>query len=139
MTEVLPENSFANRIERLIKLVGSKEKLGQLSKISAVMIGKYESGQSEPSRDKLISLANAAGVNVLWLATGEGPMKRKEAGEVDDKGSPPPLDDDLLATALKMVETMSKDLSIDQDKKASLVSSAYKEFYKVKYDGKEDD
>ncbi len=78
MSEVLPENTFANRIATLISLVGSKEKLGKLAQISAVMIGKYETGQSEPSRDKLIALANAAKVNVLWLATGEGPMKRGE-------------------------------------------------------------
>ncbi len=83
MSDVLPENTFANRIATLTSLVGSKEKLGKLAQISAVMIGKYETGQSEPSRDKLIALANAAKVNVLWLATGEGPMKREEEEAVE--------------------------------------------------------
>lgn len=46
--------------------------------MSGVMVGKYASGESEPSRDKLIALAKAADVNVLWLATGEGEMRREE-------------------------------------------------------------
>jgi len=81
VAELLPEELFSARIGKLIELVGSKEKLGKLSQISAVMIGKYESGQSEPARDKLIAMANAANVSVLWLATGEGPMMREERGE----------------------------------------------------------
>ena len=84
MRDVLPENSFPERIKTLINISGNKEKLWKVSGISAVMIGKYETGQSEPSRDKLIALSVATGVNVEWLVTGNGAMRR---GEVE--GWPP--------------------------------------------------
>lgn len=80
MAEVLPELSFADRIKEVIRMVGSAEKLARLTGMSARGIGQYASSQSDPTRTKLIALAEASGVNVLWLATGEGP-KMKEAVE----------------------------------------------------------
>lgn len=80
MDRILPENTFANRMKVLVELVGSAEKLARLAGMSARVIGKYVSGETDPSRERLISLAKAADVNVLWLATGEGPMKREVAG-----------------------------------------------------------
>ena len=78
MDEVLPINSFAGRIKIMIKRVGNKEKLAKATGISATMIGKYAEGISEPARDKLVDLAKAADVGVLWLVTGEGVMKGSE-------------------------------------------------------------
>ena len=78
--DLLVETSFPDRISFMVGLVGSKEKLGKMAGLSAVMVGKYASGQSEPSRDKLISLAEAGGVSVAWLTTGEGPVKPEGRG-----------------------------------------------------------
>lgn len=71
---ILPNDSFETRMQILIDLMGSQEKLGEPAGISGVMIGKYAAG-AEPGRDKLVAIANAAGVSVAWLAAGEGPMK----------------------------------------------------------------
>lgn len=49
------------------------------------MLGKYEKGESEPSRDKLVAIAEAAGVDLLWLATGKGGME-PGAGQAVPKG-----------------------------------------------------
>lgn len=43
--------------------------------ISKSAIDKYAQGQSDPSRSALLLLARAAGVSVLWLASGEGSME----------------------------------------------------------------
>lgn len=73
--KIMKENgSFPQRINLLIRLVGTKEKFARLAGVSAVMIGKYEAGRSEPGRDRLIAISRATGVSVAWLATGEGPM-----------------------------------------------------------------
>ncbi len=42
------------------------------------MIGKYLSGKSDPSRERLVKLAEAAGISIRWLATGEGEMSRND-------------------------------------------------------------
>jgi len=67
---------FKNRIKKIIKLAGTAEKLANSAGVSPSLIGKYLSGKSDPTRKKLIALAEAAGVNVQWLATGEGLMGR---------------------------------------------------------------
>ena len=53
--------------------------MARLTGISARAIGQYASGTVDPTRSKIIALANAVGVNVLWLITGEGPMKGPRA------------------------------------------------------------
>jgi len=76
--KVLPETYLGTRVKTLIKQVGSAEKLARLTGMSARVIGQYAAGTSEPTVGKLISLATAAGVDVGWLATGEGEMRRTE-------------------------------------------------------------
>jgi phage repressor protein C with HTH and peptisase S24 domain len=78
MIGILPAETFADRVQILIKKLGSQEKLGDASGISGVTIGKYALGKADPSRERLIAMADAAGVNVLWLATGKGPLNRDE-------------------------------------------------------------
>jgi len=71
---------FTKRLTEVISIVGNKEKLATAAGVSAVMIGKYERGGSLPAIDKAMSIANAAGVNVAWLITGEGPMRKGQGG-----------------------------------------------------------
>lgn len=63
---------FTKRMKKIIMMVGSAEKLAKKAGMSAMVIGQYLSGKSDPTRKKLIALANAADVNLLWLATGKG-------------------------------------------------------------------
>lgn len=81
MPEVLPDISFGERVKEVIQLVGSAEKLARMTGISARGIGHYAAGGSDPTRSKMVALAEAAGVNVLWLATGEGPKMKGAAEE----------------------------------------------------------
>ena len=71
------DNPFSNRIKKIIELTGSAEKLANISGMSSRVIGKYLAGKSDPTRKKLIALADAAQVNIEWLATGDGPIKER--------------------------------------------------------------
>lgn len=71
-------STFENRLKRIISLAGSADKLADSAGMSPSLIGKYLSGKTDPTRKKLIALAKAAGVNVQWLATGEGLMRNGE-------------------------------------------------------------
>jgi hypothetical protein len=45
---------------------------------------QYLKGKSEPTRLALIAMAHTADVNLEWLMTGEGPMKKnKGSGMID--------------------------------------------------------
>jgi transcriptional regulator with XRE-family HTH domain len=75
--------SFSDRIQMIIKLVGSAEKLANNSGMSARVIGQYLAGKTDPTRKKLIALATAASVNIEWLATGNGPIKKEDQERFD--------------------------------------------------------
>jgi len=65
---------FSVRIRKLATLIGGPKQLSERSGLSRAVIGKYLSGKSDPSRERLIKLAEAAGISIRWLATGEGEM-----------------------------------------------------------------
>lgn len=60
---------------RLAEIIGSESKRSFASRcnLSDAAILKYLGGQSVPSIDRAMSIAKAGGVNLLWLAAGEGP------------------------------------------------------------------
>jgi phage repressor protein C with HTH and peptisase S24 domain len=41
--------------------------------VSPSAFRKWLKGEAEPSRERLVALANATGVSIAWLVTGEGP------------------------------------------------------------------
>lgn len=88
MAEDLPEQSFQIRMKMLVDHVGGVEKLAKRANMSSRVISKYLAGDSDPSRERLIALAKAGGVNTAWLVAGEGPMKR---GETVGVPAEPPL------------------------------------------------
>lgn len=85
-------------MEIAAKMAGNATRLAERTGISRRAIGEYLAGKAEPSRPRLVAIAAAAGVQVAWLATGEGPMR---AGDVvaspAPTASPPALDEELLA------------------------------------------
>jgi phage repressor protein C with HTH and peptisase S24 domain len=69
------DSEFAERMEALIKRVGSVGELERKSGVARRMIDKYRTGRVEPGRDRLVALARGASVSLLWLATGEGDVE----------------------------------------------------------------
>jgi phage repressor protein C with HTH and peptisase S24 domain len=66
---------FAARVRTLTTFVGGAKCLSERTGLSRAVIGKYLGGKSEPSRDRLVKLAEAGGISIRWLATGEGDMR----------------------------------------------------------------
>ena len=73
-----PDQAFIERLKKCVEIVGSENALAKLAGISQSGIRRYFSG-GEPTRTKLNAIAQAAGVSVEWLATGQGPMRPEEA------------------------------------------------------------
>ncbi|MBF0152705.1 MAG: helix-turn-helix transcriptional regulator [Magnetococcales bacterium] len=71
--------SFAERVKTMLGHE-SLRSFAERSGLSVTVLRQYLSGNSDPTRTKLIAMANASNVNVLWLATGEGPMRRNDSG-----------------------------------------------------------
>lgn len=73
--DVQPDNSekgteFKDRMEICAKLAGNATSLAEKAGISRRAIGNYLSGDSDPTRERLIAIAKAARVDIAWLVTG---------------------------------------------------------------------
>jgi phage repressor protein C with HTH and peptisase S24 domain len=68
------QSTFVQRLQILIERRGSVLGLATSADLSNSSIHLWLSG-SEPSREKLVKLADAAGVSIAWLAAGRGPMR----------------------------------------------------------------
>lgn len=117
-----------------LKLVIGKESVRSFAGragVSPTVVRHYVIGKSLPTLDNLIALTKAAKINLLWLATGEGPQLKNEEGEKDQQAikqdSASVLDMKRLRLALETVEEAFNDkgVTMDPDRKAELVAAIY--------------
>jgi phage repressor protein C with HTH and peptisase S24 domain len=65
--------AFVHRLQVILTHWPSADRLARAMGVSPSAFRKWLKGEAEPSRERLIALAHAAGVGVAWLAEGEGP------------------------------------------------------------------
>lgn len=63
---------FVARLQIVVQQWPSADRLAKATGVSPSAFRKWLKGVAEPSRDRLVALAEAAGVNMSWLAQGEG-------------------------------------------------------------------
>lgn len=74
---------FSSRVDWIVERVGGAGELAKRSGLTRRVIDRYRTEGSEPTRRSLLALAQAAGVEIAWLAAGEG------AREKTGRKSPP--------------------------------------------------
>jgi phage repressor protein C with HTH and peptisase S24 domain len=65
--------AFIARLHAIVRQWPSADRLARATGVSPSAFRKWLRGDAEPSRERLVALAQAAGVGVGWLAGGEGP------------------------------------------------------------------
>ncbi len=68
--------AFIARLQEIVRHWPSADRLARATGVSPSAFRKWLRGDAEPSRERLVALAKAAGVTVGWLASGEGPTPR---------------------------------------------------------------
>jgi phage repressor protein C with HTH and peptisase S24 domain len=71
--------AFVVRLQAILRHWPSADRLARATGVSPSAFRKWLRGEAEPSRERLVALAQAAGVTVGWLASGEGPEPRLRA------------------------------------------------------------
>ncbi len=64
---------FVARLHVILRHWPSADRLARAVGVSPSAFRKWLRGEAEPSRERLVALADAAGVGIAWLAKGEGP------------------------------------------------------------------
>ena len=68
------KEAFVGRLQVILAHWPSADRLARSTGVSPSAFRKWLKGEAEPSRERLILLARAAGVGVAWLAEGQGPV-----------------------------------------------------------------
>jgi transcriptional regulator with XRE-family HTH domain len=109
-------------VARLTQALGSRSAraVAREAKVSNASIHKWTTAAAEPSRDRLVSLAQVLGVSVGWLA----------AGEEAPRGAGVAINKHQLAIALKLVlETLAEEsAATDAGTIAEIVTEYYAEW-----------
>src|SRR5579872_1204144 len=69
-------DAFVSRLHAILRHWPSADRLARATGVSPSAFRKWLKGEAEPSRERLVALAEAASVSVGWLARGEGPEPR---------------------------------------------------------------
>jgi phage repressor protein C with HTH and peptisase S24 domain len=80
--------AFTARLHLILQHWPSVDRLARAMAVSPSAFRKWLRGEAEPSRERLVALADAAKVSVAWLAKGEGPapaLARAGHGEGRDR------------------------------------------------------
>lgn len=67
---------LAARIRQCADIAGSGDELARLTAIPRRTLEYYLTGQSEPKVARCVEIAKAVGVDIGWLASGEGDIRR---------------------------------------------------------------
>jgi phage repressor protein C with HTH and peptisase S24 domain len=80
--------AFIARLHAILRHWPSADRLARTTGVSPSAFRKWLRGEAEPSRERLVALAQAAGVSVGWLAGGEGQEPRLVAPGSQSRPSP---------------------------------------------------
>lgn len=86
---------FAARMSEIIDILGSVSELSRRVDVAYPTANKWVKDGAEPSTTNLIKIANAAGVNVAWLATGEGEKFKNAQAQSSNSSVTHPVTDVL--------------------------------------------
>lgn len=100
-------DDFASRITEAITLAGGPSEAGRRTGVTLATLSRWKKGEADPSRTNLVKLAEAAQVNIAWLAAGEGVMRK---GEAADEAVPA----SSRATACPCVDTLGNPVDLEE-------------------------
>ena len=77
-------DGFCERIREVVSIIGNSNIAAKKIGVTTSSVARWIKGESDPSRTNLIKIAEAAKVEVNWLATGQGPMFASAATRLNE-------------------------------------------------------
>lgn len=136
--------SLSERIQLLMQTEGGAGTIARICGVSEGTVRNWRDGHSDMSRQRCVVLAQALGISVLWLITGEGAMKPKSIDDDAPTACVPPtadfsqiettprphtlaVDPHLLAAALRLLQSYIGLIggSLSSDQRANVLAELY--------------
>lgn len=83
-------DAFVERMRIVVDMFESRAEAARQCGVTDATIKRWITGQADPSRTNLVRLAQAAGVSIAWLATGEGSPDNAAVQAPPPKAAPLP-------------------------------------------------
>ncbi len=112
---------YADRIKRCADIVGTIDRLAELSGIPRRTLGGYLAKRTMPKVASLVAISRAAGVSLEWLVTGDGPVSREEPPALDAR-----LDDDAVIAAA-VILTLNDIKRLGRNPTGPLIATLFRE------------
>ena len=80
----MEQNFYGDRIREVVSIIGNSNIAAKKIGVTTSSVARWIKGESDPSRTNLIKIAEAAKVEVNWLATGQGPMFASAATRLNE-------------------------------------------------------
>ena len=94
------EDNFPERIDFVINKLNGPSEFARQTGVTLSTIARWRKGEAEPSRPNLVRIAEATGVSIQWLATGEEEPKSPIERSVEKVK-------DLIEEAVTMIASYS--------------------------------
>lgn len=121
----IAEHVMTSFSDRLWESIGKESVLSFAKRagVSEGVVRKYVKGDAEPTVSRLIAMANAAGVSVNWLATGEGFKNINDTKKVFKSD----IDIHALSRSIELLDEalLTTNKPMNSMKKAELISALY--------------
>lgn len=114
----MADENFVKRMREAADLAGGQMILAEKTGISERTINSYATGGSDPSRTRLVTIAEAAGLYPGWLASGQGPKFLDGDQTRNEKESPLHIATPLVGTlppGPSFVDFAGNEVSIDAE------------------------
>ncbi len=112
----MTSNSIADRLRELAGS-GSTNAFAKKCGLPATSIRQYLEG-SIPGADKVAQIAERNGVSLLWLVTGQGPMRRLEGSEKPTEG----FDDFRMVPRLNVAASAGQGAVVEREDEDGLIA-----------------
>lgn len=80
--------AFVARLQAILRHWPSADRLARAVGVSPSAFRKWLRGEAEPSRERLVALADATSVSIAWLTKGEGPEPQFQGVPSTERGVP---------------------------------------------------
>ncbi|WP_162787910.1 helix-turn-helix domain-containing protein [Chromobacterium haemolyticum] len=118
---------LGRRIDIACKKIGGRSEAAAAAGVSEVMLRTYIREDSSPRFDAMVNLAGAAGVDLVWLATGEGSDDQESVTAAEAKSA----EEDsagMIKLSVQALEEwlLEENLELDPERKAEVVVVLYR-------------
>ncbi|RYG61092.1 MAG: methyltransferase domain-containing protein [Alphaproteobacteria bacterium] len=93
-------DGFTQRLNACIERVGGKRAMANAALISEAQLFRYVNAVTQVPRDRLVAIAQAAGVDAGWLLTGEGSASGEKTG------GRPSFRNELMVQVVQLLEEL---------------------------------